>query len=244
MCKSLLFTILLVAVYADSQATSKFPISDADEVRLGESAAPRFAELQGMAAAPGQQQKDIEAYLQKVGDKVAAHAARKMPWKFHLDPDPRFKSAVALPGGQVFVGGGILALMDREDELAIVIGHEIAHIDLGQVNQRIVEQLEKHHLTQAQMDKIPAEEWGANYGRERETACDQAGMKMAVAAGYSPYGAVRMLDVYRYFFSQDDEMKTKYLPAIEDRIKSANELIAKEGWQNLTKQTPLNFPDN
>ena len=94
------------------------------------------------------------------------------------------------------------------------------------------------------MNRIPAEEWGTNYGREKETACDQEGMKLAVEAGYSPYGATRMLDVYRYFFSQDDEMKTKYLPAIEDRIKSANELIAKEGWQNLTKQSPLNFPDN
>jgi len=242
MRKPLLFAILFTALYASAQAPSKFPISDADEIKLGEAQVPKFEELQGMKSSP--QVESIEAYLQKVGEKVATHSTRKMPWKFHLDPDPRFKSAVALPGGQVIVGGGILALMDREDELAIVLGHEIAHIDLGQVNQRIAEQMDKHHLTREQLDQIPAYEWGTNYGREKETACDNEGMHLAVAAGYSPLGAVRMLDVYRYFFSQDDEMKTKYLPAIEDRIKSAQQLIAKEGWQNLTKQSPLNFPDN
>ena len=244
MRKALVFgpIILFVALHTAAQTSSKFPIADADEVNLGKSAAAKFAQLQGMSPVPGEQQKDIEAYLQRVGEKVAAHARRKMPWTFHLDPDPRFKSAVALPGGQIFVGGGILSLMDREDELAIVLGHEIAHIDLGQVNQRIVEQLEKHHLTRERMQEIPAEEWGTNYGREKETACDEEGMKLAVGAGYSPYGAVRMLDVFRYFFSQDEEMKTKYLPAIVDRIASANALIEKQGWKDLSKQRPLNFP--
>jgi predicted Zn-dependent protease len=242
MGKPFLIAILLVAMHAAAQEPSKSPVSDAVEIKLGEVMVPKFAELQGMAQSSGQQQKDIEAYLQKVGEKVAAHATRKMPWTFHLDPDPRFKSAVALPGGQVFVGGGILSLMDREDELAIVLGHEIAHIDLGQVNQRIAEQMQQRHLSLDQLDRIPAEEWGANFGREKETACDAEGMRLAVAAGYSPMGAVRMLDVFRYFFSQDDDMKTKYLPAIEDRIKSARDLIDKEGWKNLTKQTPINFP--
>lgn len=236
----LISLFLLIACHASAQTSSKLPIPDTAEIKLGESAAVKFAELQGMAPSP--QQKDIETYLQKVGEKVAAHANRKMQWTFHLDPDPRFKSAVALPGGQVFVGGGILSLMDREDELAIVLGHEIAHIDLGQVNQRISEQMQKRHLTLERLDQIPAEEWGTNYGREKETACDEEGMKLAVAAGYSPYGAVRMLEVYRYFFSQDEEMKTRYLPAIVDRIASASVLIEKQGWKNLTRQAPLNFP--
>lgn len=232
-----LFTLPSVA-----QQSPKLTIPDPTEIKLGQSAAMKLVTLQGMAPTPGQQQKDIEAYLQQVGEKIASHANRKMPWTFHLDPDPRFKSAVALPGGQIFVGGGILSLMDREDELAIVLGHEIAHIDLGQVNERIAEEMKQRNLTLDQLDQIPAEDWGTNYGREKETACDEEGMKLAVAAGYSPYGAVRMLEVFRYFFSQDDEMKTKYLPAIVDRIASANALIEKQGWKNQTKQTPINFP--
>lgn len=242
MFKPCAFAALLFVSLCAAAQSPKLTVPDAAEIKLGESAAPKFIELQGMASSPGQQQKDIEAYLQQVGEKLAAHAQRKMPWKFHLDPDPRFKSAVALPGGQIFVGGGILSLMDREDELAIVLGHEIAHIDLGQVNGRIAEEMKKRSLTVDQIDQIPAGDWGANYGREKETACDEEGMKLAVAAGYSPYGAVRMLEIFRYFFSQDEEMKSKYLPAIADRITSANALIKKQGWENLTKQTPINFP--
>jgi predicted Zn-dependent protease len=240
MRKTLLFVALFVALQLSAQTPSKFPIADAAEIKLGEASIAKFEKVFGMG--PSQTREEIEGYLQQIGDKVAAHAQRKMKWTFHLDPDPRFKSAVALPGGQIFVGGGILSLIDREDELAMVLGHEIAHIDLGQVNQRIAEQMEKRHLTIEQIDQIPVEEWGTNYGREKETACDEEGMKLAVEAGYSPYGALRILDVFRYFFSQDEEMKTKYLPAILDRVASANTLIEKQGWKNLTKQTPINFP--
>jgi predicted Zn-dependent protease len=242
MARVYLALALLFSTICLAQEAPKLSVPDAAEIKLGESAAKKFAELQGMAPSPGQQTKDIEAYLQKLGEKIAAHASRKMPWTFHLDPDPRFKSAVALPGGQVFVGGGILSLIDREDELAIVLGHEIAHIDLGQVNGRIAEEMKKRNLTLEQIEQITPEDWGTNYGREKEVACDQEGMKLAVAAGYSPYGAVRMLDVFRYFFSQDEESKTKYLPAIVDRIQQAQEMIKRERWEGLTKQTPIDYP--
>jgi len=240
-CANLLF-YAGTALPIQAETPPPLPVPDTAEVKLGESAATKFAELQGMSPVQGQQQKDMEAYLQKIGEKLAAHATRKMPWKFHLDPDPRFKSAVALPGGQVFVGGGILSLIDREDELAIVLGHEIAHIDLGQVNGRIAEEMKKRNLTLEQIDQIPPEDWGTNYGREKEVACDQEGMRLAVAAGYSPYGAVRILDVFQYFFSQDEEAKAKYLPAIVDRISAAKEMIKRENWESLTKMTPIDYP--
>src|SRR5262249_50802412 len=176
--------------------------------------------------------------LQRAHNCVTDHADQKMPWTFHLDPDPRFKSAVSLPGGQIIVGGGILSLIDREDELAIVLGHEIAHIDLGQVNQRIADEMKERHLTLEQIEQIPAGDGGKNYGRERESAADQRGMRLAVAAGSSPQAAVRIRDVFRYFFSQDEEKKTKYLPQIDARINAAQELIKQEHWENLTKMTP------
>ena len=237
----MLFCALAIPALPLRAQTNATPtvVPDTAEIKLGEVMVPKFAELQGMKSSP--QVIELEAILQRVGDKLAVHAKRKMPWKFHLDPDPRFKSAVALPGGQVFVGGGIISLIDREDELAIVLGHEIAHIDLMQVNGRIAEEMKKRNLTLAQLDQIPPEDWGTNYGREKEVACDQEGMHLAVEAGYSPYGAVRMLDVFRYFFSQDEETTKKYLPAIVDRINAANELIKKEHWDNLTKMTPIDF---
>ena len=37
-------------------------------------------------------------------------------------------NAFALPGGYVYVTRGIMAYMDSEADLAVVIGHEIAHV--------------------------------------------------------------------------------------------------------------------
>jgi predicted Zn-dependent protease len=109
------------------------------------------------------------------------------------------------------------------------------------VNQRIADELKDRHLTLEQIDQIPAGDWGTNYGKEKETAADNHGMHLAVAAGYSPHAAVRILDVFRYFFSRDDDKKDKYLPQIAARIDSANEVIKNEHWESLTKMTPLDF---
>jgi predicted Zn-dependent protease len=56
--------------------------------------------------------KRIEEYLQRIGDKVAQRSTRTLTYKFHLDPHPGFRSAVAYPGGQIIVGEGVLALME------------------------------------------------------------------------------------------------------------------------------------
>jgi len=63
---------------------------------------------------------------------VAAGAERKLPYRFHFDANPAFHNAVGLPGGQVYVGAGILAYMDAEDQLAVVLGHKIEHVNLNQ----------------------------------------------------------------------------------------------------------------
>ena len=102
---------------------SSIQLSTADEIRAGDALFAAFQKSQGFADTP--ESKAIEAYLQKVGDKVAQNVRRKLPYKFHLDPHPGYRSAVGYPGGQIVVGGGILALMQHEDELAVVLGHEI-----------------------------------------------------------------------------------------------------------------------
>jgi predicted Zn-dependent protease len=56
-------------------------LSDADEVRIGKVLAAKFVELEAMEPTP--QTTKIDVYLQTVGDKLAAHAQRKLPYRFH-----------------------------------------------------------------------------------------------------------------------------------------------------------------
>lgn len=65
-----------------------------------------------------------------IGYQLAAHSGfTKYPFTFFL-VDMREPNAFALPGGQIFVTRGMLDLGLSDDELAALLGHEIAHVTL------------------------------------------------------------------------------------------------------------------
>src|SRR5689334_11626948 len=71
-------------------------ISDADEIAVGDVMAQHLtASLKRIPSVPSQDYR-IEAYLQEVGTRTAAHTRRKLPWRFHYIPDPNFVNAFAL----------------------------------------------------------------------------------------------------------------------------------------------------
>ncbi|HLW86306.1 MAG TPA: M48 family metallopeptidase [Candidatus Sulfotelmatobacter sp.] len=216
------------------------PLSTADEIRAGDALLAAFQKSQGFADTP--ESTAIEAYLQKVGDKVAANAKRKLPYKFHLDPHPGFRSAVAYPGGEIVVGGGVLALMTHEDELAIVLGHEISHIDLSQCAHRVVDSMQKDHLTADQFDKLSIEVFGGPYGKDGELAADREGVKLAVAAGYSPHAAVELLEMFQYLSRDSKPAPRADAPSLEERIQQVRDQIKSEHWDDSKPEQPLNLP--
>jgi len=74
----------------------------------------------------------LEEYVAMVGLSVALESDRPETFKgYHFgivnSPDV---NAFAAPGGFVFVTTGALKLMESEDELAGVLSHEIAHVNL------------------------------------------------------------------------------------------------------------------
>ncbi len=216
-------------------------LSTADEIRAGDALFVSFWQSQGFADTP--ESKAIEAYLQKVGDKVAKNARRKLPYKFHLDPHPGFRSAVAYPGGQIVVGGGVLALMTHEDELAVVLGHEIEHIDLNQCAQRVIGAMKKDHLSPDQFDKLSIDDFGNPYGKDGELAADREGFKLAVAAGYSPHAAVEMLEIFQ-FLNRDAKPAPPRTdsPSLEERIQQTKDEIKTQAWDESKPEKPLDLP--
>jgi len=152
----LLRTLVLLLAFSaclDEQApTSPAPLTDGEEMKPRHFLADDFISQEGIKPTP--QTKKIDEYLQTVGDRVAAHAQRKIPYHFRFDPSPSFRSAVGLPVGQVFVGAGILAYMDSEDQLAMVLGHEVEHIDLNQCRDRLIKVLGDQHLSVNDGDKL------------------------------------------------------------------------------------------
>lgn len=70
-------------------------------------------------------------HVADVGYRVAASSGYKdFPLAFFL-VDMREPNAFALPGGQVFITRGMIELGLDDDQLAALLGHEMAHVTLG-----------------------------------------------------------------------------------------------------------------
>lgn len=172
-------------------------MSDADEITLGDELASEYAERWPSSSADAAKNRAIEAYLQSVGERAAAGARRKLPWKFHYIPGPGFVNAFALPGGHVFVGQGVITLMKSEDALAAVLGHEVEHIDLRHCAERMQTEAHLRELgTLGAVVGLPIEVFLAGYSKEQELEADRDGTTLEVKAGYSPLGILQLLDEF------------------------------------------------
>ena len=238
---SILGVLACFLSYAGGYGKPAMSLTAEDEKRAGDALLAAFRHETGFVESD--ETRRIEEYLQQVGNKVAKNALHKLPYTFHLDPHPGFRSAVAYPGGVILVGGGVLALMQHEDELAVVLGHEISHVDLNQCHQRLVEVMERDHLNAEQFDKLSIEDFGKPYGKEGELAADREGLKLAVMAGYSPRAAVELLEVYQ-FLSHDDEPAPARTdsPSLEERIRQARDEVKSERWDESKKEEALHIP--
>lgn len=224
-----------------AQAPSNPPtLTDADEVRLGQILADDFIAQEGMQPTP--QTNKIDEYLQSVGDRVTAHARRKIPYRFRFDPSPSFRSAVGLPGGQVFVGGGILAYMDSEDQLAMVLGHEVEHIDLNQCRDRLIKILADQHLTAGKATKLKVDPFLPGYGHDGEFAADREGVLLAMQAGYSADAAVRLLQTYIILGEQMPNTPKEAKENLEHRIAQIRAVNSESKLPKPAAEKPLSLP--
>src|SRR5690606_14958355 len=107
----------------------------ADQVQLGRQADQQIAAQFGIYDDP-----QLAAYVDQVGQSVLRTSAysdpgtpaevRSTPFYFRVLDSP-VVNAFALPGGYIYVTRGLLAHLDNEAQLAVVLGHEIGHV-LGQ----------------------------------------------------------------------------------------------------------------
>src|SRR5262245_32971640 len=215
-------------------------LSDTDEIRIGHALAERFAKMRGLKTSP--QTLKIERYLQTVGDRVAANAPRHLHYRFRFDPDPGFKSAFALPGGEIFVGGGILAFLDSEDQLAGVLSHEIEHVALSQCRDRLINALIEQHLSPLNSAKLKVEDFFRGYGHEGELAADREGTKLASSAGYSPNAAVRLLETFLLISERSPNTPNDSKAMLRERIAQIHSVIEENRLPIPTSERPLALP--
>src|SRR5262249_38003265 len=105
-------------------------------------------------------------------------------------------NAFALTGGHIYVGAGLLSMMDSEDELAAVIGHEIEHVDHYHCAERLQLEEALRKIPLGGLVGLPMERFEAGYSKDQEMEADREGTRLAAASGYSPNGAIRMFEAF------------------------------------------------
>jgi predicted Zn-dependent protease len=227
-----LLVALFLASCATNPATGKTElnfVSEQQELEIGKQAHQEVLDEYDVY----DERPQLNAMVDRIGHRIASISPRpNLPWTFTLLDTPMV-NAMALPGGYIYVTRGILERMSSEDELAGVIGHEVAHVAARHSAKSITNQ------TLAEVGLVAAaviageentERYGAfvmigagllftRYSRGQETQADILGTDYMTRSGYNPWGSANMLQglqrleggrvsgIERYFMDHPDPVK-------------------------------------
>lgn len=182
-------------------------VSGAQEISLGEE---NYGPMQQMEGGVYQIDEALTAYVSEVGQRVAAHADRDLPYEFVV-LNNSVPNAWALPGGKMAINRGLLTEMDSEAELAAVLGHEVVHAAARHGAQRMERGLLLQGAAAAvgiaasDSDYAPlvvgsalvgAQLLNQRYSRHAELEADRYGTLYMHRAGYNPEAAVSLQETF------------------------------------------------
>jgi predicted Zn-dependent protease len=174
--------------------------------------------------------EEVTRYVSDLGmSLVPEYAAGMYDFSFHVIEDPSL-NAFAFPNGAIYVHTGLLAKLDNEAQLAIVLGHEISH-----VTQRHGQRQYKSMMSWAIPAQIGAIVVGVQvnrrtdnpvfaamaglgvslglsaavngYGRKLEDQADRVGLRYMAGDGYDPREAPRVWDTFTDVYGDESRME-------------------------------------
>lgn len=137
---------------------------------------------------------------------VASCNARALSWKWEINlVGGRQINAMAMPGGKMVVFYGLLSeLQLSDDELAQIIGHEVAHALLEHLRERIAKRavISESIREGSKLFGLDQPDGGIvnliselqrlKFSRDDEAEADHLGMALAVLAGYDPRASITL----------------------------------------------------
>jgi predicted Zn-dependent protease len=224
-----------------------------ESMAVSESAAA-YAQMMGQLG----QKKQIEASsaraqkVRDISDRLVAQAIRLRPdsagwkWEVQVINDPKTVNAFCMAGGKMAIYSGMWdQLHATDDEIAMVMGHEISHALAGHTQERMSVAAASSIIAQGVAIAISSSEstrglamtgtqLAAVYAiqlpnsRTSESEADEIGLQIAARAGYDPKAAVSLWDKMGKLGGTPPEFLSTH-PSPEHRAARLKELGAK--WQ-------------
>ena len=183
--------------------------------------------------------------VRTVGGRIvaAANLNNRMTWEYAVFQDDT-PNAFTLPNGKIGVTTGLLNLVENDDQLAAVIGHEVGHV----VARHAAERYSQTALTSTglQVAQGVAGDYGQAVGalggvgaqlgvllpfsRTHELEADRLGVDYMAAAGYDPREA---LDLWRIMAQQRQGSTPEFAsthPSDQTRIAQLEQYLSSRGW--------------
>jgi predicted Zn-dependent protease len=169
------------------------------EIRLGRDLAAAFLER-----VPLVQENESTRFAAEIGRWLAGNVKeKKLPFIVRVTAE-REPNAVALPGGPVFVSWPLLEMCQwQRDEIAFVVGHEMAHIVRRHTLDRIVKNAALSLLLRRSSGRHAASAWlsqtgrqllDSAYSRDDELEADVFAVGLVGTAGGDALGGERLLE--------------------------------------------------
>lgn len=242
--------IAIISYYSKTQVNpitgekQRVSLTPQEEIVLGLQSAPEMINQMGGEV----NDPKIRDYVERVGQKIVQQTeAGRSEYKFdfHVLADNRTVNAFALPGGQIFITMGLLQMLENEDQLAGILGHEIGHV----IGRHSAEQMAKQELTQglisaadialtepgspgaaAMISRYVANMINMKYGREDELESDKFAVKYMSETGYEPEQMIEVMHILDK--AAGGQAPPEFLsthPHPENRIEHIKQEISKIG---------------
>ncbi len=241
---------LCIALMATWAVSSALGVSYQAERELG-----RRFDLAARRQLPLVTDAEIVGYVNDIGEKIVRRLDDSyFDYQFAVVRDGSV-NAFAVPGGYVYINTGLLMQVSSDDELAGVLGHEIAHVHAHHIaRQQEATQLMNYAtllgmLLAVAQPAIAPLATAANqavqlkYRREFEQEADYLGARYLQGSGHDP---VAMLDFFKKLADQSRTVPTfapPYLqshPLTDERLNHLEAVLKTQQW-SAHERSPASF---
>lgn len=126
---------------------------------------------------------DKTRYVKCIANSLAAQSVpgrNPQSWEVTLFDEPSV-NAFALPGGKIGVHTGLLEVATNQDQLAAVMGHEMAHVSAGHANERVSTQF----ATQTGLQLVEIMAGASTPGQQKLMAALGLGVQVGIVLPFS-----------------------------------------------------------